>query len=431
MIFPFPGSSILKAQDTVTLISNIPLKEFDLYYENKYGDLVKISNSINTLMTQGKFIEIVDSKSTIYWLRKGNYTIYFDGDGRTPIFSTLNNEDQCQNNEAVFWVNIYKNNLSFRNLSTPQKHNEIKENVFFNKSEGRYQQKLAYLEQCKQSLSPQFYDLCKKFFLVEYLKDCLYLYISQKIDSNIENEEVKNFILSHEDITLCDELLFSSQYKYFYSYYQSVIYPFSGYSHIKNQQRGEIRDYFLFKLVKDANNNDLLRAFLQDCQDKDYSNYIQQRLEGEKKMKDSKEYVLQGDSVTPISIEEMLSKYNGKFIYLDIWASWCAPCRAMIPFSHKNKEKLSQEDVVFVYLSIDENIIRWRTAVKDEGIDKKNSYLISQQSSFIKEHQIIGKKGIPYYMIFDRKGRLIIDSAMRPDESNFVDKMNEIISNNP
>jgi thiol-disulfide isomerase/thioredoxin len=187
----------------------------------------------------------------------------------------------------------------------------------------------------------------------------------------------------------------------------------------------KIRNYFLFDLIKMSKKEESIHAFLNDCQDEDYRNYLEIVLKVRGKFISSKELLLQQDLVS-ISWEDVLSKYRGKVIYVDIWASWCAPCRALMPKSHKLKEQL-KEDVAFIYLSIDKNAELWRKAALKESLDDQDSYLISEESNFIKEHEIVGIKGIPYYMIFNRNGELIVDDAMRPDDKNFVEKMNEII----
>ncbi|GHT08377.1 hypothetical protein FACS189432_05320 [Bacteroidia bacterium] len=83
----------------------------------------------------------------------------------------------------------------------------------------------------------------------------------------------------------------------------------------------------------------------------------------------------------------------------------------------------------FFIFAVDKSVNNWKTAVKSEHIAENNSFLISEDSRFIKDLKIIGNK-IPYYMIYDRKGQLIDDDAMRPDDKSFVEKMNEIIKSN-
>ena len=49
-----------------------------------------------------------------------------------------------------------------------------------------------------------------------------------------------------------------------------------------------------------------------------------------------------------------LSDFKGKYVYLDIWATWCGPCRAEIPFLKKVEEKYHGKKIEFVSISIDE-----------------------------------------------------------------------------
>ena len=53
-----------------------------------------------------------------------------------------------------------------------------------------------------------------------------------------------------------------------------------------------------------------------------------------------------------------LEDFRGKYVYIDVWATWCAPCRAEIPFLKKLEEKYHQKDIVFLSLSISGIVIR-------------------------------------------------------------------------
>lgn len=51
-----------------------------------------------------------------------------------------------------------------------------------------------------------------------------------------------------------------------------------------------------------------------------------------------------------------LSEYRGKLIFLNLWASWCGPCRAEMPGIEELYEDLQEEeDIVFIMLSVDRN----------------------------------------------------------------------------
>jgi thiol-disulfide isomerase/thioredoxin len=262
---------------------------------------------------------------------------------------------------------------------------------------------------------------------VEYLTDLLYLYAKEK------REDIKQILLDHKEATQFEDLLFSHKYTTFCEYYYIFLMNLeqyeSRYSCIKDNFTGKIRDYFLFDVVKKSKYEEkTINVFFNDCQDERYKNYVKLVFEIREKLLSSTDLLLLQSDLSQISLEDILSKYTGKFVYLDIWASWCAPCRKLMPKSHQLAE-LFKEDVVFIYLSIDENVKLWKKAAQYESLDENNSYLISEKSSFIKSHENIGKKGIPYYMIFDRKGKLIDERAMRPNDISFIEKMEKIIKN--
>ena len=48
-----------------------------------------------------------------------------------------------------------------------------------------------------------------------------------------------------------------------------------------------------------------------------------------------------------------LEDFKGKYVYIDVWATWCGPCRAEIPFLKKVEEKYHDKNITFVSISVD------------------------------------------------------------------------------
>ena len=63
-----------------------------------------------------------------------------------------------------------------------------------------------------------------------------------------------------------------------------------------------------------------------------------------------------------------LESLKGKLVYVDVWATWCGPCKAQIPFLKQLEEKYREEDIAFVSLSIDQlkNISKWKDMIVDK-----------------------------------------------------------------
>jgi thiol-disulfide isomerase/thioredoxin len=112
------------------------------------------------------------------------------------------------------------------------------------------------------------------------------------------------------------------------------------------------------------------------------------------------------------NLKDILNK--GKPVYVDFWASWCAPCIANMPFSKEVEEQL-QDKVYFIFVSIDLDENSWLNSSEKLNLPSERSFIaINYESSeFISQYNI---KEIPRYMIFDKDGNLYNDKALTPKD---------------
>lgn len=116
-----------------------------------------------------------------------------------------------------------------------------------------------------------------------------------------------------------------------------------------------------------------------------------------------------------------LKEFVGKVVYLDIWASWCGPCKAEMPFSKELVEHYKdRKDIVFLYISIDENKANWEKSLIElklymgiQGIAYPNGF----NSDFAKKYQV---QAIPHYVLIDKSGNLISAKAFRPSQKDKI-----------
>ncbi len=116
------------------------------------------------------------------------------------------------------------------------------------------------------------------------------------------------------------------------------------------------------------------------------------------------------------TLKNVLAKQKGKVVVIDFWASWCAPCRQLIPQTKRLIEEYKGKDIVFVYLSIDKMRDNWLKACSEEKINKYqfNYYTIPSESSFWKMIQL---RTIPRSIIFDKQGNMVCKDA--PPAGNY------------
>ncbi|MEM6348769.1 MAG: TlpA disulfide reductase family protein [Bacteroidota bacterium] len=109
--------------------------------------------------------------------------------------------------------------------------------------------------------------------------------------------------------------------------------------------------------------------------------------------------------------EVSLADFEGKVVYLDFWASWCGPCIAEMPYGKKLKEKLKGEDVVFVYISIDDTKEAWVQGLEDNEMEGVQLWTPGWQTEVVTSY---GVEGIPNYFLINRDGTINMPNPDRP-----------------
>ena len=113
-------------------------------------------------------------------------------------------------------------------------------------------------------------------------------------------------------------------------------------------------------------------------------------------------------------LNEIFSKYKGKVMYVDFWASWCMPCRSEMPNAAELKKQLSGKEVVFVYLGYRDTEKAWLKAREDLDIQGEH-YLLNNK--LIEEaEEAFNISGIPHYVIIDKAGNIVNKRAGRPGQ---------------
>lgn len=103
-------------------------------------------------------------------------------------------------------------------------------------------------------------------------------------------------------------------------------------------------------------------------------------------------------------IETIISKYKDKVVFIDLWATWCAPCLDAIKQFRATKGDYRDEDVVFIYLTNRSSPQKlWEEKIK--GIGGEHYYLKDEQWTYLMNH--FEFEGIPSYLLYDKKGKLM------------------------
>jgi len=112
---------------------------------------------------------------------------------------------------------------------------------------------------------------------------------------------------------------------------------------------------------------------------------------------------------------------SGKYIYIDVWATWCRPCVAQIPSLIQLEKEFRGKNIEFVSISTDRPNAhdKWKQMIVDKGMAGTQLFM-GKDRSFMDEFQI---RGIPRFIFIDPKGKIINANAPRPSQKAAVVKM--------
>ena len=106
-------------------------------------------------------------------------------------------------------------------------------------------------------------------------------------------------------------------------------------------------------------------------------------------------------------LDKLVAPYKGKIVYLDIWGTWCTPCKNKLKKSHKLKEELKDYDIVYLYLANNSEEDSWKNVIGEYNLTEPNCVhynLPEEQQDAIEQYVKI--TGYPTYRLIDRKGGL-------------------------
>ena len=161
-------------------------------------------------------------------------------------------------------------------------------------------------------------------------------------------------------------------------------------------------------------NETLFNAISTFSDDKEFINKIEekyQKVSNLSKGKPSPEFVnYENHSGGTTSLKDL----NGKYVYIDVWATWCGPCLREIPSLKATEEKYHDKNIEFVSISIDtpQAYETWKKMVTDK--DLGGTQLLADnnwKSKFVTDYAI---EGIPRFILIDPKGNIVDANALRP-----------------
>lgn len=126
-------------------------------------------------------------------------------------------------------------------------------------------------------------------------------------------------------------------------------------------------------------------------------------------------YTMKGGALPALKFENVsgetvdLEQFKGKYLFIDLWASWCVPCIKMTPLVQELEKQYEGKNITFVAISIDGNKHAWLNKMKE--LNMHGHQFLDQTGAFTK---MLNITGIPHYMVYDPEGKLVVYQAPMP-----------------
>ncbi len=132
------------------------------------------------------------------------------------------------------------------------------------------------------------------------------------------------------------------------------------------------------------------------------------------KLSDFTFYDVNGNTVLPSSLK-------GKYLYIDVWATWCKPCIAEIPNLKKLEHAMENKNIAFVSISVDKDGDAWKKMVKDDNFTGIQWH--ARTRDFSKNLMIVS---IPRFILIGRNGEIIEANMTRPGKPETYERLQQL-----
>lgn len=108
-----------------------------------------------------------------------------------------------------------------------------------------------------------------------------------------------------------------------------------------------------------------------------------------------------------------LESLKGKFVYIDIWATWCGPCIAEIPFLKALEDTLKGKEIVFVSICMNDVRASWEKMVVNSKLGGIQLFAENSNDPFFLNYLV---SGVPRFILLDKDGKIMDANAKRPSD---------------
>lgn len=121
-----------------------------------------------------------------------------------------------------------------------------------------------------------------------------------------------------------------------------------------------------------------------------------------------------------------LESLKGKYVFIDVWATWCGPCLMEVPNLEKLQDRFKDKNIAFVSISVDKKTDKhkWKKMIEEKKLGGIQLITDSERNSDFLKKYVVGS--IPRFILLDTEGKIIDADAPRPSNPKLVEILNNL-----
>ncbi len=135
---------------------------------------------------------------------------------------------------------------------------------------------------------------------------------------------------------------------------------------------------------------------------------------------DNLEGITEGEQI----LRELIAPWKGKVILIDVWGTWCGPCKAALKHSQELYERMKPYNMFFLYMANHSDETSWKNVIKEYNVNGENvGHVNLPQEQQAAVERFLNVNQYPSYFLIDREGHLLQVNA----DPRYLDQFEELI----
>ena len=124
------------------------------------------------------------------------------------------------------------------------------------------------------------------------------------------------------------------------------------------------------------------------------------------------------------TFDELIKELRGKKIFVDIWGTWCGPCKKEFQLKDKYAEILKSKEIIVLYICEGKNSKKKNWSEMIEFYELEGQHIFTNEKLLADIHDRFGKNGFAYprYLLVDENGKVVKEEASYPSKTEQLEK---------